>query len=70
MKAALVLMVTALFTGCTSMKGVAKAFKNDPAIVVVRMGTPWGNQSMTRIGGTTNSVTVSPEGNVTINQAR
>lgn len=53
--------------GCTSLTGLAKELKDDPAIIVVRIGSPWGAQSLTRIGGQTNSVSVAPDGTVTIN---
>lgn len=54
-------------TGCTSMADYAKALANDQAIVAVRLGTPWGTESLTRIGGTTNAVTVNTDGSVSIN---
>lgn len=63
-------VTTALLTllpGCVSMSKLAKQLKDDPAIVTVRMGTPWGNQQLNRIGGTTNTVLVAPDGAVTIN---
>lgn len=53
--------------GCSSLSSVAKQLKDDPAIVVVNVGSPWGQQKLVRIGGTTNSVAVSPDGTVTIN---
>lgn len=68
MKKLLVLSAAiALLSGCVSMSKLAKELKNDPAIVTVRMGTPWGNQLLNRIGGTTNSVDVLPDGTVRIN---
>lgn len=54
-------------TGCASMTNMVSKLKDDPAIVAVRMGTPWGTQILTRIGGTTNSVDVLPDGTVRIN---
>lgn len=58
-------------TGGTGLAGIAAQLKDDPAILVVRgkAGTPWGeiNNNFTRIGGTTNSVTIAPDGTVTIN---
>ena len=59
--------IAILLSGCVSMTKLAKALKDDPAIVTVRMGTPWGNQLLNRIGGTTNSVDVLPDGTVRIN---
>lgn len=56
-----------LLSGCVSMTRLAKQLKDDPAIISVRMGTPWGTQLLTRIGGTTNSVDVLPDGTVRIN---
>jgi hypothetical protein len=54
-----------LLTGCAG--GLAKHLAKDGAIVIVNMGSPWGNQKVVRIGTTTNSVTVSPDGTVGIN---
>lgn len=56
-----------LLSGCVSMTNLVEKLKDDPAIVSVRMGTPWGNQLLTRIGGTTNAVDVLPDGTVRIN---
>lgn len=70
--AAVLLLGCSLFflSGCASAAGVARALAKDPAIVIVRMGTPWGNQQITRIGVTSNSVAVSPDGSVTVNGIR
>ena len=59
--------VLVLLTGCVSMTNMVEKLKDDPAIVAVRMGTPWGTQILTRIGGTTNAVDVLPDGTVRIN---
>jgi len=59
--------LVALSTGCAGMGTVSRNLKDDGAIVILEMGTPWGNQKLVRIGGQTNSVTVSPDGTVTIN---
>lgn len=53
--------------GCSAASGVAKKLKGDPAIVVVKLATPWGPQSVVRIGGqTNNSVTINLDGSITI----
>lgn len=70
MKRILVLLPCAALCGCTSSGNFAKTFKalgEDPAIVSAVLGTPWGVQRFVRIGGTTNSVMVSPDGTVTVN---
>jgi hypothetical protein len=68
--AALVAAVLVLAAGgCTGLSGVARELKDDPAIVVVNVGSPWGQQKLVRIGGTTNAVSVSPDGTVSINPA-
>lgn len=59
--------IITLASGCTSLAKVARELKGDPAIVTVRSGSPWGNQLLNRIGGTTNSVDVLPDGTVRIN---
>lgn len=71
------LLIMVGLSGCahfgTELAQVNKALAGDAATVVVNLGltTPWGSQTvkMTRIGGQTNSVTVSPEGVVQINPA-
>lgn len=68
MKKLLALTVLITLTGCSSsLSKLAKELKNDPATITIRMGTPWGNQSLTRVGGQTNSVEVAPDGTVRIN---
>jgi len=62
----LTLAVIPLLTGCTSMAKLAKELKGDPAIVVSKLGTVYGTHYLVRIGGTTNDVTVSPDGTVTV----
>lgn len=59
--------VAVLCSGCSGLSGIIKASAKDPAIVVARVGTPWGVQQLTRIGGTTNSVSIAPDGTVSIN---
>lgn len=58
--------VLCLGTGCANGGAMLRALAKDPATVVVRVGTPWGMQQFTRIGGVTNTVSVSPDGAVTI----
>ena len=63
------LMVVAGLSGCAagSAAKFAKVLGNDKAIFVINAGTPYGTQKIVRIGETTNSVTVTPEGQVTVN---
>lgn len=56
-----------LLSGCASFSQVAEQLKDDPAIVSMRLGTPWGVQNFVRVGGqSNNTVTVSPDGTVKI----
>ena len=74
MKKLLLVPIFAL-TGCahfgTEMAQISKAIANDPASFTINLGltTPWGSQTvkMTRVGGSTNSVIVSPDGVIQIN---
>jgi len=60
--------------GCSGLGGgvgrISKNLAKDPAIVVVRLGTPWGTESFTRVGGQNDNVTVSPDGSITIIQTK
>lgn len=60
--------VTLALTGCTNgVAGVARALAKDPATVSVKINTIYGTASLVRVGvQTNNSVTVSPDGTVTI----
>lgn len=69
-----ILVLTALaalpLCGCMSSAGFSKTIRElsrDPAIVSGTIQTPYGAARFVRIGGTTNSVTVSPDGTVTVN---
>jgi len=57
-------------TGCATQNLAAslKALGEDPAIVVGKVTSVYGTFGIIRIGGTTNSVTVSPDGTVTVNK--
>ena len=59
-----------MLIGCTSYGNITKNLAKDGAIVVANVGTPWGVQKVVRIGGTTNSVVVSPDGTVSINAGK
>lgn len=68
MKIAIASIVFALIgSGCSSTPSLIRALSKDQAIVTVRVGTPWGVQSFTRVGSTSNSVNVAPDGAITIN---
>lgn len=66
------LLAALLLTGCAagSAAKFAKALGNDHAIFVINAGTPYGQQKIVRIGETTNSVLVTPEGAVNVNGPR
>jgi hypothetical protein len=59
--------VVGLVTGCANYGKISEHLKGDAAIVVLQVGSPWGVQKLTRVGGQTNSVAVSPDGTVSIN---
>lgn len=56
--------------GCstTNLEKVLIAAGKDQAIVVGKIASVYGTASIVRIGGTTNTVTVSPDGTVTVNK--
>jgi hypothetical protein len=54
------------FTGCANYGKLSANLKDDPAIIILNVGTPWGNQKMVRIGGQSNYVSITPEGVVNI----
>jgi len=66
------LLVVMGLSGCAagSAAKFAKALGNDKAIFVINAGTPYGTQKIVRIGDTTNSVVVTPEGQVSVNTSR
>lgn len=57
-------------TGCATRNLAAslKELGDDPAIVVGSINTVYGTAKLVRIGVTTNSVTVNPDGTVTVNK--
>jgi len=58
-----------LTLSCTpNFAKVMNSLAKDPAIVSGSVQTVYGTARFTRIGGTTNSVTVSPDGTVTVNK--
>lgn len=64
------LALGAVFTGCssTNLEKVVMAAGNDQAIVIGKVTSVYGTASFTRIGGTTNTITVAPDGTVTVNK--
>jgi hypothetical protein len=63
-------LVGFLATGCAS-NALAKsinALKNDPAAINAQIVTPWGTAHIARVGGTTNSVAVTPDGGILVNK--
>lgn len=56
-------------TGCTpNLAKFAKELSKDPAIVNAHVQTVYGTVKFTRIGVTTNSITINPDGTVTVNR--
>lgn len=53
------------------MAKVAKELKGDPAIVTFDVqNAVYGNGKIRRIGGTTNTVIIEPDGRITINPVK
>lgn len=54
--------------GCAGTTKLAKVLGNQSSILVLNVGTPYGNQNVVSVGGkTTNSILVTPDGKVSIN---
>lgn len=64
----LAVLVVVVGAGCQSSPALVRALAKDPAIVSARIVTPWGTQSFTRVGGSTNIVSVGTDGSVTVNK--
>lgn len=55
------------FTGCSNMPKIVRALAKDQAIVSTKVVTIYGTAQLTRVGGVTNqTVTVSPDGTITV----
>ena len=54
-------------TGCAGGAKFVKAFGEDRAVATLNVGTPWGVQHVVRVGETTNTVIITPDGAVSIN---
>jgi hypothetical protein len=67
MKKMLLVIPALLLCGCTGFGSLSKNLAEDAAIVKLKIGSPWGLQDVLRIGGTTNTVIITPDGSVTIN---
>lgn len=73
MKTLALITLAALATGCASadkLATIANELKDNPAIISAKVNTLYGNATLIRVGNNTNSVTISPDGTVTINPAR
>lgn len=59
-----------LVSGCSTagIARIAEQLKDDPAIVNAKVVTIYGTAHLTRIGGQTNTVSVSPDGTITVNR--
>lgn len=71
MKRIIVLTACLALCGCTpNFAKSMKALGNDRAVFIGSLQTVYGTGKVVRIGETTNSVTVSPDGTVTVNAQR
>jgi hypothetical protein len=70
MKTLILLAACCLAAGCKPMSPhqLVRELKNDPAIIVAKVVSIYGTASLTRIGVTTNNVTITPDGTITINK--
>lgn len=61
-------LATLALAGCstTNISELTKALAQDPAIVVVNVGSVYGTVKFTRVGAVTNGMSISPDGTVTI----
>jgi len=66
----LLAMVAIAFTGCAGLGTVTKNLAKDGAIVRADVNSPWGKQTLIRVGATTNSVRIGPDGQIEINKPR
>ena len=57
-------------SGCssTNITKLATALAKDQAVVSMNVSSVYGTVKFVRIGGSTNSVTVNPDGTVTVNK--
>lgn len=57
-----------LTAGCstTNISELTKALANDPAIVVVKVGSVYGTVNFARVGSVTNGMTISPDGTISV----
>lgn len=62
-----VLALALLLTGCAGYGTITKNLSEDGAIIKAKIGTPWGVQDIVRIGETSNSVEVGPDGTIRVN---
>lgn len=67
---ALLALLLPAVVGCSTsnLSKLVGQLKNDPAIVAAKVTTIYGTAQLTRVGGQTNSVNVSPDGTITINR--
>lgn len=64
-------VIAMAFTGCTSTGKVIKALQNDKATVSLNVVHPYGQIKLVRTNpGTNQTVIVSPDGTVTINEKK
>lgn len=57
----------ALFSGCAGYGSISRALAKNGAIARMEMSSPWGPQKFLRVGTTTNTVMIEPDGTVWVN---
>jgi hypothetical protein len=62
-----ILPCAALLCGCQGYGTITKNLSEDGAIVRADVNSPWGKQTIVRIGTTTNRVRVTADGEIIVN---
>lgn len=63
----LLFLIPILLCGCAGYGTITKNLSKDGAIIRADVNSPWGKQTIVRVGTTTNSVRVTPDGEIIIN---
>jgi len=68
MKILLLIVPCVMLTGCssTNITKLVGALAKDPAIVSVRVSSVYGTVVFNRVGVTTNGVSITPDGTITV----
>jgi uncharacterized lipoprotein YajG len=70
MKTLTLIAAALLLTGCssTNISKLVNAMSTNSSIVMGKVTSIYGTATIIRVGGTTNQVTVSPDGTITVNK--